>query len=234
MRKHIRAAIAASFAISALVAAAQSPAKAAAPARAIAVKYASGFSIQKKDGYTLLQVSSPWPGARAGFSYVLYPRGSRKPAGVKADAFFETPVRRVVSFSTSYIPAIAAVGEAGSIVGVDSAAYVSTPEARERIASGAIVEASKDWAPNIELLISLAPDAVFAYGMGYEWDADPKIAEVGLPIVISTGFSEQITPERSVQLGFHALLPKPYSLSELSQTVKSCMERRGEADQNTG
>ena len=56
----------------------------------------------------------------------------------------------------------------------------------------------------------------------------------GLPVVISTGYSEQITPEKSVQLGFHALLPKPYSLSELSQTVKSCMERRGEADQSTG
>ena len=55
----------------------------------------------------------------------------------------------------------------------------------------------------------------------------------GLPIVISTGYSEQISPERSSALGFSALLPKPYSLPELSQAVEHCMEK-GAAGQNTG
>jgi len=190
MRKPIGIVIAFSLVVSALGAGAQSPVKAESSSSAVAVKYASGFSIEKKDGYTLLRVSNPWPGAKSGFAYALYPRGAKKPSGVKADAFFETPVRKVVSFSTSYIPAIAAVGEAGSIVGVDSAAYLSTPEARARVASGAIVEVSKDWTPNIELLISLAPDAVFTYGMGNEWDAHPKMAEAGLPIVISGEWNE--------------------------------------------
>ena len=55
----------------------------------------------------------------------------------------------------------------------------------------------------------------------------------GLPIVISTGYSEQINPERSSALGFSALLPKPYSLPELSRAVEHCMEK-GDAGQNTG
>lgn len=152
--------------------------------------YGAGFSIDYKQGYKVLHVSSPWPGAGAGFTYVLYERGKPRPAGIKADGFFETPLRRVVTFSTTYIPQIIALGEADSIIGVDSAAYVSAPEILARIKSGKTVETTRNWAPNIELLISLAPDAVFAFGMGNEWDQHPKMAEAGLPVVINGEWNE--------------------------------------------
>ena len=155
-----------------------------------AVTNGAGFSIDYRQGCKVLVVKAPWPGSKAGFTYVLYRRGSPKPVGIAADGFFETPLRRVITFSTTYIPQIAAVGEAGSIIGVDSAAYVSTPELRSRIKSGATVETTRNWAPNIELMISLKPDAVFTYGMGNEWDNHPKMAEAGLPIVISGEWNE--------------------------------------------
>ncbi len=154
------------------------------------VRYGAGFSIEYAKGYKILSVKSPWPGASSGFTYVLYPRGSAKPSGIKADGFFEIPLRRVVTFSTTYIPQIVAVGGASSVIGVDSAAYVNSPEIRARIKSGATVETTRNWAPNIELMISLAPDAVFTYGMGNEWDNHPKMAEAGLPIIISGEWNE--------------------------------------------
>ena len=150
----------------------------------------AGFSIAYKQGYKVLSVKSPWPGASGGLTYVLYKRGDPKPLGVKADGFFETPLRRVITFSTTYIPQIAALGEADSVVGVDNAALVSTPELLARIKSGATVETTRNWAPNIELMISLAPDAVFTYGMGNEWDSHPKMAEAGLPVVINGDWNE--------------------------------------------
>lgn len=150
----------------------------------------AGFSIEYRQGYKVLEVKSPWPGANRSFTYVLYKRGAPKPTGVRADAYFETPLRKVVTFSTTYIPQIAAIGEANSIVGVDNAAYVSDPEVRARIEAGATVETTRNWAPNIELLISLAPDAIFTYGMGNEWDQHPKLAEAGLPVVISGDWNE--------------------------------------------
>jgi iron complex transport system substrate-binding protein len=149
-----------------------------------------GFSVDYRQGYKILEVKSPWPGFSGGLTYVLYPRGSPKPAGIKADAFFEVPLRRVVTFSTTYIPQIAALGEAESIVGVDNADYVSTSEVRSRIAAGKTVETTRNGAPNMELLISLAPDAVFTYGMGNEWDMHPKLAEAKLPVVISGEWNE--------------------------------------------
>ena len=175
----------------------------AAAQRAI-VSYGSGFSIDYRQGYKVLTVKSPWPGAQGGFSYVLYPRGTPRPVGVKADGFFETPLRKVVTFSTTYIPQIVAIGEAGSIVGVDSAAYVNTPEVRARIAAGSTVETTRNWSPNIELMISLAPDAVFTYGMGNEWDNHPKMAEAGLPIVISGEWNEADPVARAEWIKFIA------------------------------
>jgi iron complex transport system substrate-binding protein len=169
-----------------------------------AVEYGAGFSIDYRHGYKLLTVVSPWPGAGGSFTYVLFKRGQPKPIGVKADGFFETPLRRVITFSTTYIPPIAAIGEADSIIGVDNAAYVSTPEVHERIAQGATVETTKNGVPSIELMISLAPDAVFTYGIGNQWDSHPKMKEAGLPIVISGDWNESEPLARAEWIKFFA------------------------------
>lgn len=152
--------------------------------------YGAGFSIEYKPGYKILRVKSPWPGATSGFTYVLYKRGDPKPAGIRADGFFETPVRRVITLSTTYIPQIVAIGKADTIVGVDNAALVNSPELRVRIASGQTVETTRNSVPNIELMMSLSPDAIFAYGIGNAWDAQPKMAEAGLPVVIDGEWNE--------------------------------------------
>jgi len=128
----------------------------------VALSYSKGFSIEYRQGYKLLEVKSPWPGATRGFRYVLYKRGSPRPKGVEAE----------------------------SIVGVDSAAYVSTAEVRARIKAGKVAETTRNYLPNIELMISLAPDAIFAYGMGNEWDSHPKMAEAGLPVIVSGEWNE--------------------------------------------
>jgi iron complex transport system substrate-binding protein len=164
----------------------------------------AGFSIEYRRGYRILSVKSPWPGATAGFVYVLYRRGDPKPTGLRADGFFETPLRRVITFSTTYIPEIVALGEADSIVGVDNAAFVSAPELRARIESGATVETTRNWNPDIELMISLSPDAVFTYGTGEKWDEHPKMAEAGLPIVVSGDWNESSPLARAEWIKFIA------------------------------
>jgi len=155
-----------------------------------AVSCGAGFSIEYRGSYKVIDVTRPWPGARKGYRYVLYPRGTARPSGIAADRFVETPVRRVATFSTTYLPQIVAIGEAASIVGVDTAAFVSSPEVRARIRSGATVETTRNWTPNIELMIALRPDAIFTYGMGNEWDSHPKLVEAGLPVIIDGEWNE--------------------------------------------
>jgi len=150
----------------------------------------AGFSIQYKPGYRLLTVKSPWPGAVKAYSYVLSPRGSAKPAVTAADRYIATPARSVVSFSTTYIPAIESIGELGALKGIDSADYVYSPQVRKLIAEGKIVETTKNSMPDIERLIALKSDAIFTFGMGNEWDSHPKMEEAGLPVVILGEWNE--------------------------------------------
>jgi CheY-like chemotaxis protein len=44
-----------------------------------------------------------------------------------------------------------------------------------------------------------------------------------LPVIICTGFSEQINSEKIAGMGFRALLNKPYTIAELTQTIKRCL-----------
>ena len=167
-------------------------------------RYGAGFSIQYRQGYKILDVKSPWPNSSRGFTYVLYARGTPRPKNVKADGFFATPLRKVVTFSTTYVPQIVALGEANSIVGVDNVMNLTSPEVLSRIAASKAVETTRNGAPNIELLISLAPDAIFTYGMGNEWDTHPKLVEAGMPVVISGEWAEAVPLARAEWIEFIA------------------------------
>jgi len=156
----------------------------------IRLPFPAHFSIQYQNGYKLLTVQTPWPGAPKGFSYVLYPRGTKKPSGVKADQFIQIPVRSVVSFSTTYLPALETLGELKSLVGVDNKDYIYSPAVRALIAQGKVVETTKNYSPDIERLISLNPDVIFSYGVGNEWDTYPKMEEAGLPVVLLADWNE--------------------------------------------
>jgi len=171
------------------------------------------FSIQYRQGYKVLTVETPWPGAPKGYSYVLYPQGGAKPSGIKADRFIQTPVRSVVSFSTTYLPALEAIGELTSLVGVDNKDYIYNPAVRKLIAEGKVVETTKNYSPDIERLIALNADVILTYGMGGEWDTHPKMEEAGLPVVLLGDWNEN----------------EPLARAEWSVFLAALFDKEGEA-----
>jgi iron complex transport system substrate-binding protein len=173
---------------------------------AVPLSHATAFSLERGDGFYLARVSRPWNGAAKGFTYVFYPRGGKKPdIGDAETAFFQTPVRSAVTFSSTYLAALEQLGKVGSLVGVDSAAYAYSEAVRARIGTGAVKEVTSNWAPNVERLLSLSPDVVFAYGTGNEWDVYPKLSEAGLPVAICAEWMENDPLGRAEWIKFFAL-----------------------------
>ena len=78
---------------------------------------------------------------------MLYPKRIKAPRDVSADLAIAVPVRRVVLYSTTYIPAIEAIGELDAVVGVDNAAYIYNSALRTQIATGKTIETSKTGCP---------------------------------------------------------------------------------------
>ena len=122
------------------------------------IRYATGFNLKKYDGYTVIEVKSPWPGAKKMYRYALVPKEKLPiitlPRG-EFDAIVGTPVEKIVVTSTTHIAPIEELGELHTIVGFPETDYVSSPTARKRIEEGHIKELGMNEFINTEMVLLL-------------------------------------------------------------------------------
>ncbi len=153
------------------------------------LSYATGFTIQEKENYTLVTVNTPYKNAEEGLRYVLYPRKGDKPQ-VEADAFIPIPLKSIVCTSTTHIPLLDYLGETNKLVGFPTTDYISSEKMRTRINAGYVTELGIDNAINIEKLIELNPELVMAYTMTSDFGQFNKIQEAGIPVLINAEYME--------------------------------------------
>lgn len=109
----------------------------------------------------------------------------------KVDSKITIPVERVVCFSTSYLAFISQLGETSSVVGLSGVQYTCNPEAKTRIRNGDIVEVGYDTQVDMERIISLSPDVVFAYGVDSESSSVfVKLRKMGVPVIFVDDYKE--------------------------------------------
>ncbi len=118
-------------------------------------------------------VTEPWPGAKEPVTYTI----SKKP-------------QRVICTSTTYLPFIELIGESNTLVGFHNLNMVNSPEMKALIEKGEVVEIGDGASLNIELILGLDPDLIFAYDAGYESTTMDKISEAGIPVVYNADFLE--------------------------------------------
>ncbi len=154
-----------------------------------ALVYATGFTIQEKENYTLVTVTTPYKNAPKGLRYVLYPRNAKKPT-VEADAFIPVPINSIVCTSTTHIPLLDYLGETDKLTGFPTTDYISSAAMRQRIDAGLVTELGIDQQLNIEKLIELNPELVMAYTMTSDFGQFNKIQEAGIPVLINAEYME--------------------------------------------
>jgi len=153
------------------------------------LSFATGFTIQEKDNYTLITINTPYKNAESGLRYILYPRNGAKPE-VEADAFIPVPLKSIVCSSTTHIPLLDYLDETDKLVGFPTTDYISSKPMRARIEAGKVVELGIDNALNIEKLIELNPELVMAYTMTSDFGQFNKIQEAGIPVLINAEYLE--------------------------------------------
>lgn len=145
------------------------------------VKFAKKFAVEEN----AIIVKEPWPGAVAPISYAL-----------------DTPPQRVVVTSTTHLAYLEMLGVEDRIVGFPSTQYITSPVIRKLVDDGKITDLGPDGSMNLELLISLAPDAVFAFDMGSESTTLDKIEESGIPVFYNADFLETSSLGRAEWIKF--------------------------------
>lgn len=165
----------------------------AAPESTDAGKRPARLTIVKEYDYYRVTVNEPWQNSQ-GIRHVWYlvPRGYGLPAGVSEAQTIRIPVRRIICMSVTHIAMFRALGTDSLITGISGAPLVYDSAVVAGIRSGRIRDVGYESTLNKELIISMAPDMLMAYGV-----ADPstgssaRLSETGIKVFYNADYLEE-------------------------------------------
>ena len=186
------------------------------------IENAKGFTITKYDGYSLIEVKTPWPDAEEPFRYILKKKGSTLPEDLKYDQIVEIPVEKTVVTSTTHIPAIEALNKENTITGFPGLNYISSDKTRKLIDKGEISELGQNENINTEVLIELAPDVVVGFAINASNKSFETIQKTGIPVIYNGDWTEQTPLGKAEWIKFFgALYGMEKEAAEIFDKIKS-------------
>jgi iron complex transport system substrate-binding protein len=193
----------------------------------VTIRYAKGFSVAPGNGYTLVKVNNPWPGAKVSFCYILKEKGNSTSDDL-ADKYencqvVAVPVERLVALSSTHLAFLDALNLVDRLVGFSSPQRIFTPSVRQANEQGQITGVGIGSSLRVESVLELAPDLILTFGIGSFRDAHPKLIEAGLKVAITGGYMESHPLGRAEWIKFMALF---FAREEEAEKLFSEIEAR--------
>lgn len=180
---------------------------------------ARGFEIYPTDNGYLLRVLNPSQHSKNNsFEYNLS-RTSQHQANT-----ISIPVKNVICCSTTHVAFISALGKESSISGVSGGNHIYNNNVQLLYQQNEIKELGYDNSLNQELIISLKPDIVFAYGIDNRSLGNfQKIEQAGIPVVWIGEYLENQLLGRTEWLKFFACFYDCLDMaSETYDSITNC------------
>ena len=184
--------------------------------------------IETLEGYTRVTISNPWQNT-SGTEHIWYlvPFDSPVPGAATEKQVIRTPVRRMICMSTTHIAMMRALGADSLITGISGSALVYDSVIREAVEKGRIRDVGYEGNLNRELIISLAPDLLMAYGV-----ADPssgstsRLSDLGVRVFYNADYLEQHPLARAEWIKLFGLLTGREEMADsiISSVSASYME----------
>ena len=154
------------------------------------IHYATGFSITKHEGFSIVKVSNPWPKANKKYTYILKEKNGIVPDSLHQFTTISVPIQTIVVSSTTHIPSLEMLGVENSLVGFPHLNYISSEKVRSRIEQGKIKELGNNQFLNTEVLIDLQPQLIMGYGIDNNNPALDNLQKSGLKVLINGDWNE--------------------------------------------
>ncbi|TDW47368.1 iron complex transport system substrate-binding protein [Flavobacterium sp. 270] len=155
------------------------------------IEYASGLSIVKYEGYSVVKVINPWPNANKDFTYVLKENEAKVPDSLQKYTTIKVPLETVVVTSTTNIPFLEMLEVENKLVGFPHTDYVSSEKTRALIDKGSVKNIGQNEKLNIEQLIELSPDLIVTFGVDNNNPMLDNLKKSGLNVFIQGDWMEQ-------------------------------------------
>ncbi len=198
------------------------------PAR---ITYASGFTIDYTDTYTLVTVLNPWDTARVLHRYVLVDRNQPIPEKLPEGDVVKIPVERIACLSSVDASMIEILGDLQKVKAMSEVQYVKMPVLKKGLESGAIADIGNHASLNMERLMEVIPDIIIVspyQNMGYG-----KLETSGVAIVECAAYMENTPLGRAEWIRFIGAFLKKDTEAELymnriAGTYLSLKEKTGQ------
>jgi iron complex transport system substrate-binding protein len=93
--------------------------------------------------------------------------------------------------STTHVAMFDALGKSDAIVGISGSDYISNPLLCSRLKAGEVRDVGADQTLNYELILSLRPDIIIAYGITAEVNGMvDRLEGLGIPVVLNGDYLE--------------------------------------------
>jgi iron complex transport system substrate-binding protein len=155
------------------------------------IEYASGLSIVKHEGYSVVNVLNPWPNAAKNFTYILKEKEAKIPDSLQKYTIINVPLESVVVTSTTNIPYLEMLEVENKLVGFPHTDYISSEKTRKLIDQGSVKNVGQNEKLDMEQLIDLAPDLIVTFGVDNNNPMLDNLKKSGLNVLIQGDWMEQ-------------------------------------------
>lgn len=155
-------------------------------------EYAERFAIEKRKDYYLLSVLNPWQNTeKTYFTYYLAGKDVILPDSIPEESIIRIPVSRVVCMSVTHVAMLDALDMREAIVGISGKRLIYNPKVNRDLSSGKISDVGYDNNIDKELILSLQPDLLIAYGVT-ESSSEylRRLGEMGVRILFDADYLE--------------------------------------------
>jgi len=174
----------------------------------VTINYAKGFSIEKPaTGITIIRVFSPWPEAEEAFTYCLVSKKLKTSPDLNSndfDAIINVPVERIITTSTTHIPALESLGVIDKLIGFPETRYISSEVTRKKIDKGKITDLGNNESINTEMAINLNPDLIIGFSINNQNRAYETLQRSNIPIVYNGDWTEETPLGKAEWIKFFA------------------------------
>lgn len=173
------------------------------------IEFAEGFRISKHGHFSVLEIQNPWPGSELSFKYALIDRAEAAKTSFmrgEYDGIILTPVEKIVVTSTTHIPALELLGVEQSLVGFPETQYISSEKTRLRIDEGLVRDLGPNESLNTEVLLSLKPEVIVAFGVDGKSKSLNTIRQANIPVIYNGDWVEKTALAKAEWIKFFAAL----------------------------
>ncbi len=173
------------------------------------IRHAKSFELETSENYTVIHVHKAWPNAKKSFKYLVASREHLAkmtlPAG-SYDAIIATPVKSLITTSTTHIPALESLDGLDALVGFPETQYISSPPARKLIAEGKIKELGSNQNLNTERVLDMQPELIIGFGIDEQNSGYELFKKAGIPVVYNGDWTEATPLGKAEWIKFFGVL----------------------------